>query len=101
MVKNLPVKAGDTGSAPGPEDPTCCGAPKPCARHCVLRPRAQEPQLLSPHTLEPLLCIRRSRCSEKSTHRSWKEPLFASTRGEPAGSDKDPGQLQVKTNKYF
>ena len=28
-VKNLPVDAGDTGSSPGPEDPTCRGATKP------------------------------------------------------------------------
>ena len=29
MVKNLPANAGDMGSSPGPEDPTCHGAAKP------------------------------------------------------------------------
>ena len=29
VVKNLPANAGDTGSSPVPEDPTCCGATKP------------------------------------------------------------------------
>ena len=32
MVKNLPANAGDTGSSPGPQDPTCHGATKP-VRH--------------------------------------------------------------------
>ena len=31
-IKNPPANAGDTGSSPGPEDPTCCGAIKP-VRH--------------------------------------------------------------------
>ena len=29
VVKNLPASAGDTGSIPGPEDPTWRGAAKP------------------------------------------------------------------------
>ena len=29
MVKNPTANAGDTGSSPGPEDPTCHGAAKP------------------------------------------------------------------------
>ena len=32
VVKNPPVNAGDTGSIPGLEDPTCLGAAKP-VRH--------------------------------------------------------------------
>ena len=32
VVKNLPADAGDMGSIPGPEDPTCHGAIKP-VRH--------------------------------------------------------------------
>ena len=32
VVKNLPASAGDMGSSPGPEDPTCRGATKP-VRH--------------------------------------------------------------------
>ena len=31
VVKNLPANAGDTGSSPGPEDPTCRRATKPVA----------------------------------------------------------------------
>ena len=29
MVKSLPANAGDVGSIPGPEDPTCREATKP------------------------------------------------------------------------
>ena len=29
VVKNPPANAGDMGSSPGREDPTCCGAAKP------------------------------------------------------------------------
>ena len=29
VVENLPANAGDMGSGPGPEDPTCRGATKP------------------------------------------------------------------------
>ena len=32
VVKNLPANAGDMGSIPGPEDPTCRRATKP-VRH--------------------------------------------------------------------
>ena len=32
VVKNPPANAGDTGSIPGPEDPTCSGTTKP-VRH--------------------------------------------------------------------
>ena len=32
VVKNLPANAGDTGSSPGPGDPTCHRATKP-VRH--------------------------------------------------------------------
>ena len=33
-VKNLPANAGDTGSIPGLEDPTCHGAAKPVHHNC-------------------------------------------------------------------
>ena len=34
VVKNLPANAGDTGSIPGPEDPTCHGAAKSVCHDC-------------------------------------------------------------------
>ena len=33
VVKNLPANAGDMGSSPGLEDPTCCGAAKPASHN--------------------------------------------------------------------
>ena len=33
VVKNLPASAGNTGSSPGPEDPTCHGAIKPASHN--------------------------------------------------------------------
>ena len=33
VVKNLPASSGDTGSIPGPEDPTCCGATEPVSHN--------------------------------------------------------------------
>ena len=62
VVKNPPVNAGDTGSIPDPGSP--------CHR-------ATKPQLLSPHTLKPVLGNKRSRrdekprlCNESSPHSS-------------------------------
>ena len=58
------------------EDPTCHGATKP-VRHnygaCNLEPAshnywARVPQLLKPERLEPVLCNKRSHCSEKPAH---------------------------------
>ena len=43
VVKNLPCNAGDTGSIPGQEDSTCCGATKPMLhnyRACALKPES-------------------------------------------------------------
>ena len=34
MVKNLPDNAGDVGSAPGREYPTCCRAAEPMCHTC-------------------------------------------------------------------
>ena len=53
------------------EDPHMHNATQPHARQLLsLCSGAQEPQLLSPHTLEPGLCNERSRRHEKSTHHS-------------------------------
>ena len=41
VVKNLPANAGDTGSSPVREDPTCCRANKPMHHNyeaCALEP---------------------------------------------------------------
>ena len=46
---NLPVNAGDMGLNTDPEDPTCCGATKPCVTQLLsLCSVAWELQLLSP-----------------------------------------------------
>ena len=49
VVMNLPVIAGDMGLNTDPEDPTCCGATKPCVTQLLsLCSVAWELQLLSP-----------------------------------------------------
>ena len=58
------------------DDPTCHGAPKPCATTywaCVLEPeslkyQAHVPQLLKLNALEPVLRYKRSHCSETTHH---------------------------------
>ena len=56
MVKNLPANAGDTGSRPGLEDPTCRGATKPASHNywaCAPRARALQQEataIRSPNT---------------------------------------------------
>ena len=77
VVENLPANAGDMGSGPGPEDPTCRGATKPVCHNywaCVLEPTshnywAHEPQLLKPMCLDPTLHSKRSHRNEKPAHR--------------------------------
>ena len=76
VVKNLPAKAGDMGSIPGPgrsHTPRTneAHAPQPLSLHS----RAREPQLLSLHAttmkpvhLEPMLHNKRSHCNEKPAH---------------------------------
>ena len=70
---NPPANAGDTGSNPGPEDPTCHGATQPMRDNywaCALEPMSHNywacvPQLLKPVCLEPVLCNKRSHHNEK------------------------------------
>ena len=89
MVNNLLANAGDTGSVLSPggshmpwrtphavEDPTCRGA------LLSLCSGAQEPQLLSPQALEPVLPSKRSHRNEKPTPQLGKSP----------GSNKDLAQ---------
>ena len=61
VVKNLPANAGDVGAIPG------------MGRYhmplLIPYSRGWEPQLLSPHALEPVLHNERSYCSEKPVDR--------------------------------
>ena len=74
------------------EDPTCHGATKRVHHNywaCALDPVshnywAHEPQLLKPARLEPMLRNKRSHRNEK-----------------PAGSNEDPTQPKIKTNKLI
>ena len=69
MVKNPPANAGDTGSSPGlgrSHMPRSNQARVP--QLLSLRSRARETQLLKPACLEPVLCNKRSHCSEKPAH---------------------------------
>ena len=72
MVKNLPA------SDPWVwEDSTCRGTSKPvCHSYVSLRSRAQELQLLKPACLEPVLCNKRSHCSEKPAHHNDSSPCL-------------------------
>ena len=69
--KDPPANAGDMGSVPGPEDPTCQGETKPMGHNYALEPG--NCNCGSPHTLEPMLCNKRSHCSEKPMHRNWRK----------------------------
>ena len=88
VVKNLPASAGDTGSNPGPEDPTCRGAAGHVHHNywaCALEPMshnywAHEPQLLKPESLEPVLHNKRSHRNEKPAHRNEEQAPLNATR---------------------
>ena len=71
MVKNSPASAGDTGSIPDLERshiPQSNSAQVP--QILSLCSGAQEPQLLKPMHLEPMLHNKRSQCNEKLVYRS-------------------------------
>ena len=57
VAGNPPANAGDTGSIPGPG-----------GFYSPLGNEACAPQLLSPRTLELMLCNKRSHCREKPGH---------------------------------
>ena len=61
MVKNPLADAGDMGSIPGPGK-----------AHMLQSKQACEPQLWSPHILEPALPNKRSRLSEKPERRNQR-----------------------------
>ena len=76
MVENLPANAGHTGSSPG------LGR-----SHMPQSNWAREPQLLSLR-LEPVLCNKRGRDSERPAHRNEEWPLLAATRESPRTETK-------------
>ena len=81
VVKNPPAKAGDTGLSPGPgrsHTPQSNSAHSP--QLLSLHSRAQEPQLLKPASLEPMLCNKRRHRNEKPTHRNKEWPPLVTTR---------------------
>ena len=69
MVKNPPASAGDMGSIPGPG--RC---------HMPQSNYASVPQLLTRAHPEPVLCTKRSPCSEKPVHCSEEQPLVTTAR---------------------
>ena len=76
MIRNLPAHAGDKGLIPDPgqhmpqSSYTC--ATTACAR-------AQEPQLLSPHSLESVL-HKGSHCKAKPVHCNEEQSLLTASR---------------------
>ena len=69
VVKYPPANAGDTGLIPGPERSHMLRSNKAHAPQLLsLRSRPQEPKLLKPARLEPVLCNRRSHRNEKPAH---------------------------------
>ena len=97
VIKNLPATAGDTGSIPGLEDPTCRGAAKP--QHHKYWASAWSPgattaetvclNYRTPRALEPVSCSKRSHCSE--------EPMYCKYRVAPAHCNKDPAWQKINT----
>ena len=72
MVENLPANAGDTGSSPGlGRFPHAAEQLGPCAT------------ITEPARLEPVLCNKRGRDSERPAHRDEEWPLLATTRESP------------------
>ena len=73
MVKNAPSNAGDLGSIPSLGRSHMLQSNQACAPQLLsLCSRAWDPQLLSLHTLEPVLCNKRSHCNEKPADCSWR-----------------------------
>ena len=103
--KNSPAKAGNPGSIPGLEDPTCRGATKPKRpnhRACVLqllkpsRPRAHAPHQRSRHSETPAPAAKSGPAAaaregplggrETSTARSKGVTVHLGLPWEPSGS---------------
>ena len=60
VIKNPPAKAGDMGSIPGQEDPTCHEAAKPLCHN-----------YWNPQALKPILCSKRCHCN----HHKYRKDL--------------------------
>ena len=72
MVKNPPANAGDMGSISGPG-----------RYHMPQSNYASVRQLLKRAHPEPVLCTKRSPCSEKPVHCSEEQPLLTAARESP------------------
>ena len=71
------------------EDPTCSRVTKPvCHNYWACAPESRSRSCWSSHTLQAVLCRKRSRCNEKHTHCSQEQPPRATTREKPAHSNK-------------
>ena len=77
MVENLPANAGDTGSSPG------------LGRSHMPRSNwAREPQITEPAHLEPVLCNKRGRDSERPMQSDEEWSPLATTRESPRTETK-------------
>ena len=134
MVKNLSANAGNTVWSIIQEDPTCHRATKPMhhdywAHGLGLQAAATKPvchnnwslpvqepthcyywahvlQLLKPVCLEPVLCNKRSHCSEKPTHHSQEYPCppqlekACAKQHRPSTAQRKKGYGVSFNNKY-
>ena len=81
MVKNPPALEGTQVQSLVREDSTCCRAAK-----------SMHHNYGSLHTLEPMLCNRRSHNSEKPMHHKWGVAPACCNQRKPTHSNKDPVQ---------
>ena len=88
MVGNLPANAGDTGSSPG------LGKIPHAAEQ--LGPWATTTE---PARLEPVLCKKRGRDSERPVHRDEEWPPLATTRESPRTETKTEHSQKKKKQK--
>ncbi|CAI9163526.1 unnamed protein product [Rangifer tarandus platyrhynchus] len=77
---------GDMGLIPGPG-----------RFHMPWRNRAWASQLLSPHSLKPVPCNKRSHCTETPTHQ--EKPPVAATREGPRAAMKSRHRQKLKINE--
>ena len=96
VVKNLPAKAGDTGSVPELEGPTCHGTTKPMHHNHALEPRSHN--CWSPHTLQSVVHSKRSCCIKKPARRHWKVAPYSLQLEESPRSNEDAAQPKININ---
>ena len=85
VVRNPLYNAGDTGSIPGLEDPTCHAATKPMCHIC-----------LSLHTLS-WCSITREATAMRSQHASTRQESPLTATRESPHSNEDPVQPKINT----